>query len=143
MATTETANVGRAVAARVGTNIREVRTKLGLTQAQLASPEFSISYISAIERGKIRPSLKALSILAKRLDVPLTFLLQSSTGVSPPLLAYNTTLFLGSRPHTWGYSVVQSLVRMLGPSILVLLSRIWNRLRLDRLIHQKLQPPLS
>src|SRR5260370_18832821 len=67
MATKETANVGRAVAARVGTNIREVRTKLGLTQAQLASPEFSISYISAIERGKIRPSLKALSILAKRL----------------------------------------------------------------------------
>jgi tetratricopeptide (TPR) repeat protein len=78
MASTETANVGRAVAARVGTNIREVRTKLGLTQAQLASPEFSISYISAIERGKIRPSLKALSILAKRLDVPLTFLLEGS-----------------------------------------------------------------
>ncbi len=78
MASIETANVGRAVAARVGTNIREVRTKLGLTQAQLASPEFSISYISAIERGKIRPSLKALSILAKRLDVPLTFLLEGS-----------------------------------------------------------------
>jgi tetratricopeptide (TPR) repeat protein len=78
MATMETANVGRAVAARVGSNIREVRTKLGLTQAQLASPEFSISYISAIERGKIRPSLKALSILAKRLDVPLTFLLEGS-----------------------------------------------------------------
>lgn len=78
MASTETANVGRAVAARVGTNIREVRTRLGLTQAQLASPEFSISYISAIERGKIRPSLKALSILAKRLDVPLTFLLEGS-----------------------------------------------------------------
>ncbi len=57
----ETANVGKAVAARVGTNIREVRTKLGMTQAQLAAPEFSISYISAIERGKIRPSLKALS----------------------------------------------------------------------------------
>lgn len=78
MATLETANVGKAVAARVGTNIREVRTKLGLTQAQLAAPEFSISYISAIERGKIRPSLKALSILARRLDVPLTFLLEGS-----------------------------------------------------------------
>ncbi|MHB8599219.1 MAG: helix-turn-helix domain-containing protein [Ktedonobacteraceae bacterium] len=48
------------------------------TQSQLASPEFSISYISAIERGKIRPSLKALSILARRLDVPLTFLLEGS-----------------------------------------------------------------
>lgn len=80
MPSLETANVGKAVAARVGTNIREVRTKLGMTQAQLASPEFSISYISAIERGKIRPSLKALSILARRLDVPLTFLLEGSPG---------------------------------------------------------------
>jgi len=78
MPSVEAANVGKAVAARVGTNIREVRTKLGLTQSQLASPEFSISYISAIERGKIRPSLKALSILARRLDVPLTFLLEGS-----------------------------------------------------------------
>lgn len=78
MALTETANVGKAVAARVGANIREVRIKLGLTQAQLAAPEFSISYISAIERGKIRPSLRALSVLAKRLDVPLTFLLDGS-----------------------------------------------------------------
>lgn len=78
MPSLETANVGKAVAARVGTNIREVRTKLGMTQAQLAAPEFSISYISAIERGKIRPSLKALSILARRLDVPLTFLLEGT-----------------------------------------------------------------
>src|ERR1700748_3617530 len=78
MALAETANVGKTVAARVGANIREVRTKLGMTQAQLAAPEFSISYISAIERGKIRPSLKALSILARRLDVPLTFLLEGS-----------------------------------------------------------------
>src|ERR1700730_3432964 len=78
MASIETANVGKAVAARVGSNIREVRTKLQLTQAQLAAPEFSISYISAIERGKISPSLKALSILAKRLDVPLTCLLEGS-----------------------------------------------------------------
>lgn len=78
MPSLEAMNVGKAVAARVGTNIREVRTKLGMTQAQLAAPEFSISYISAIERGKIRPSLKALSILARRLDVPLTFLLEGS-----------------------------------------------------------------
>jgi tetratricopeptide (TPR) repeat protein len=78
MPSIDTTNVGRSVAARVGSNIREVRTKLGLTQAQLAAPEFSISYISAIERGKIRPSLRALSVLAKRLDVPLTFLLEGS-----------------------------------------------------------------
>lgn len=78
MALAETANVGKTVAKRVGDNIREVRMKLKRTQAQLAAPEFSISYISAIERGKIRPSLKALSILARRLDVPLTFLLEGN-----------------------------------------------------------------
>jgi tetratricopeptide (TPR) repeat protein len=78
MPSLETANVGRAVAKRVGDNIHKVRTSLNMTQAQLASPEFSISYISAIERGKIRPSLKALSVLARRLDVPLTFLLEGS-----------------------------------------------------------------
>jgi tetratricopeptide (TPR) repeat protein/DNA-binding XRE family transcriptional regulator len=76
MPSLETANVGTAVAKRVGDNVREVRTELGMTQSQLAAPEFSISYISAIERGKIRPSLKALSILARRLDVPLTFLVE-------------------------------------------------------------------
>src|SRR5258708_13757114 len=93
MPSLESANVGKAVAARVGSNIKEVRTKLGKTQSQLAAPEFSISYISAIERGKIRPSLKALSVLARRLDVPLTFLLEGSpsdaaearaVGYSPP-----------------------------------------------------------
>src|SRR2546428_2200283 len=31
-----------------------------------------------MERGKIRPPLKALSILARRLDVPLTFVLEGS-----------------------------------------------------------------
>lgn len=41
----ETAHLGKVVAARVGTNIREVRTELGMTQAQLAAPDFSISYI--------------------------------------------------------------------------------------------------
>jgi tetratricopeptide (TPR) repeat protein len=78
MPSPETANVGKAVAARVGRNIREVRTRLDMTQSKLAAPEFSISYISAIENGKIRPSLKALSVLARRLDVPLTFLLEGS-----------------------------------------------------------------
>src|SRR5215813_3744683 len=53
----------------VGANIYRVRRKLRITQKQLAAPEFSISYISAIERGRIRPSLKALDILARRLGV--------------------------------------------------------------------------
>jgi len=37
MALAENANVGKTVATRVGKNIREVRVKLELTQAQLAA----------------------------------------------------------------------------------------------------------
>jgi tetratricopeptide (TPR) repeat protein/DNA-binding XRE family transcriptional regulator len=64
----------------VGTNIYRVRRKLRITQKQLAAPEFSISYISAIERGRIRPSLKALDILARRLGVSSAELLAELPG---------------------------------------------------------------
>ena len=72
-------------------------------------------------------------------SIPLKFLLQSSANVSPRLLAYNTRLFLGSRPHIWAYALVQFWVRILGPSILRFLSRIWNGLRLGRIIRPKLR----
>lgn len=54
----------------VGARIRAARTAKKLTQGQLARPDFSISYISAIERGQIQPSLRALEIIAQRLDLP-------------------------------------------------------------------------
>ncbi|HLY32611.1 MAG TPA: tetratricopeptide repeat protein, partial [Ktedonobacterales bacterium] len=38
--------------------------------------QFSVSYISAVERGQIRPSLGALERLAERLEVPLAELMQ-------------------------------------------------------------------
>src|SRR5437763_13110071 len=56
----------------VGAKIREVRKAKRYTQSQLASPDFSVSYISAIERGQIHPSLRALEILARRLDLSST-----------------------------------------------------------------------
>src|ERR1051326_3451975 len=65
-------------ASPVGPNILRIRHLLGITQKQLAEPEFSISYVSAIERGRIRPSLKALEILARRLGVSSAELLAES-----------------------------------------------------------------
>lgn len=59
----------------VGTQIRTVRLARGLSQASLAAPEFTRSYISAVEQGKVCPSLPALDMLARRLDVALTDLL--------------------------------------------------------------------
>lgn len=69
----------------VGAKIRAARLARRYTQGQLAAPDFSVSYISAIERGQIHPSLRALEILARRLDLHSTQLLpdrsQSDNGV--------------------------------------------------------------
>jgi tetratricopeptide (TPR) repeat protein len=63
----------------VGAKIRAMRLARKMTQSQLAKPDFSISYISAIERGQIQPSLRALAILASRLGLTSTQPLTSNT----------------------------------------------------------------
>src|SRR3989442_6902449 len=73
----KTAKGVREVPPRVGETIRSLRTKLGLTQAQLAGTELSTSYVSAIERGKIRPAYRALYFIAKRMNVTISFLTES------------------------------------------------------------------
>src|SRR5436190_12043238 len=59
----------------VGEKLRAARIAQHYTQSQLAAPDFSVSYISAIERGQIHPSLRALEILASRLGLTPTELL--------------------------------------------------------------------
>ncbi|MEO8969987.1 MAG: helix-turn-helix transcriptional regulator [Ktedonobacteraceae bacterium] len=69
----------------VGAKLRAARLARRYTQSQLATPDFSVSYISAIERGQIHPSLRALEILARRLELSSTQLLpdhsQSRNGL--------------------------------------------------------------
>jgi transcriptional regulator with XRE-family HTH domain len=48
----------------IGVRIRKTRKEQGLTQEQLGSPQFTKGYISALERGSVRPSLKALEFIA-------------------------------------------------------------------------------
>ena len=73
----------------VGEKLRAARLAQHYTQSQLAAPDFSVSYISAIERGQIHPSLRALEILAARLGLSSTQLLpnraQNEEQVVPPL----------------------------------------------------------
>src|SRR5437764_12059610 len=54
----------------VGARLKEARLAKKYTQSQLAAGDFSVSYISAIERGQIHPSLRALEIFALRLGLP-------------------------------------------------------------------------
>jgi tetratricopeptide (TPR) repeat protein len=59
----------------LGQRLREARHRLGLTQDDVAQPEFTKSYVSAVERGKARPSLKALELMSRRLGIPMPELL--------------------------------------------------------------------
>jgi transcriptional regulator with XRE-family HTH domain len=59
----------------IGERVRAARMALNMTQEELAGTTYSKSYISAVERGKMTPSFKALALLAERLGMTLSFLL--------------------------------------------------------------------
>ncbi|HEU5441414.1 MAG TPA: tetratricopeptide repeat protein [Ktedonobacterales bacterium] len=69
-------------ATRLGQRLRRARLARNLTQGEVAKNLFSVSYVSAVERGQIRPSLGALERLAERLQVQVTELL--GTGEFQP-----------------------------------------------------------
>src|SRR6185437_114390 len=70
----------------VGARLRAARLAKKYTQNQLARPDFSVSYISAIERGQIQPSLRALEILAQRLELSTTDLLPVHSTLAGALM---------------------------------------------------------
>lgn len=59
----------------IAERLRAARRAAKKTQQEVVGERFSKSYLSAIERGKITPSIQALEILADRLNVPLAFFL--------------------------------------------------------------------
>jgi transcriptional regulator with XRE-family HTH domain len=71
----------------LGARLRAVRKARGLTQEALAAPEFTKSYVSAVECGKARPSLRALELMARRLGIPLPDLVQAPPTPAPDLTA--------------------------------------------------------
>lgn len=75
------AHIGKLVGAR----LREARQAKHMTQSQLARDDFSVSYISAIERGQIHPSLRAMEIFAQRLGLSSKDLLLSPPKASGPV----------------------------------------------------------
>jgi transcriptional regulator with XRE-family HTH domain len=67
--------------ADVGARIRSLRTAKGLTQAQVAEPNYTKAYISMLESGRTRASMKALEHIAGVLGVQPADLLG---GVAAP-----------------------------------------------------------
>lgn len=75
----------------IGARVRRLRLERGLSQRELAEPGVSYAYVSRIEAGERRPSLKALRILARKLGVSLEHL---ETG-APLSAAHERELRLG------------------------------------------------
>lgn len=67
----------------LGERLRAARKERNLSQEKLAQPEFTKSYVSAVERGKARPSLKALELMAGRLGLSVSELLIVPLATDP------------------------------------------------------------
>jgi tetratricopeptide (TPR) repeat protein/transcriptional regulator with XRE-family HTH domain len=70
-------------ALELGSRIKSIRCERGLTQAELAGPNLSESYISLIESGKRRPGRRTLAALSERLDVTVEELTAHVVPVDP------------------------------------------------------------
>lgn len=71
-----TARVGRRradgpVAAELGARVRALRLERGLTQGDLAGDDFSKGFVSLVETGRCRISMKSAEIFAARLGISL------------------------------------------------------------------------
>jgi len=66
----------------LGEKIRQARKNRGITQRALAAGDLSESFISMLEHDKVRPSLETLRLLASRLNVLLSELLDADPPAS-------------------------------------------------------------
>lgn len=68
-----------------GEKVRLLRTRQGLTQAELATwlHLASHSHVSYLERGKSAPSIEVVVTLANALQIPLDYLLNDRVPASP------------------------------------------------------------
>ncbi|MDQ7237343.1 helix-turn-helix transcriptional regulator, partial [Bacillus pacificus] len=62
----------------IGERIRHVRMHKGLTQGELVSGICSITYLSRIESGKIKPSSSFIKKVSKKLDVDSDYLINGN-----------------------------------------------------------------
>src|ERR671937_1250783 len=66
----------------IGQRLRRLRLEKGLSQRALAGPGVSYAYVSRIEGGQRRPSLRAIRVLARKLGVSAQYLETGSMTTS-------------------------------------------------------------
>ena len=70
----------------LGERIRTRRKELGLTQTQLGGADVSKAFISLVEKGRAKPSLDTLGLLARRLQRPVGYFLERGTTLGAKAL---------------------------------------------------------
>jgi len=74
---------GAKLGLRIGRNIKAARTKMGITQSQLAEwLEIETATMSRIETGAQLPGIDRLDAIARRLNVPLSAMVVDSKSNS-------------------------------------------------------------
>jgi transcriptional regulator with XRE-family HTH domain len=67
---------------RVGERIRHARRQRGQSLAELGNDVLSRSFLSLVERGRSRISLRALELVADRLELPLGYFVDEQPDLS-------------------------------------------------------------
>src|SRR5579872_1683611 len=66
----------------VGQRLRQARQERGMTLAEVAGEDLTRGFISAVELGRSEISLKALWLVARRLDLPMSYFLDGSEAAA-------------------------------------------------------------
>ncbi|OFX28409.1 MAG: hypothetical protein A2Z07_12825 [Armatimonadetes bacterium RBG_16_67_12] len=89
----------------LGEKVRQARKSRGITQRALAGGDLSESFVSMLEHDKVKPSLDTLRLLAGRLGLPLSELLDADP---PPSRQVTIKIQLGSallRQHRFAEAI--------------------------------------
>jgi tetratricopeptide (TPR) repeat protein len=73
----------------LGERVRAARKELGLSQAQLAGDELTKGFISQLESGQVRPSIRSLQLIASRLGKPLDYFIGDEAIAGGKRLAFH------------------------------------------------------
>jgi len=103
--------------ADVGARIRSLRTAKGLTQAQVAEPNYTKAYISMLESGRTRASMKALEHIAGVLGVkPADLLGGVAAPATPQYELLEARRFIEQGNNEAAIPILESLEEGLGAS---------------------------
>ncbi|HYK97856.1 MAG TPA: tetratricopeptide repeat protein [Candidatus Acidoferrales bacterium] len=83
------ASIDTAPTPALGDRVRAARRERGMSQAQLAGEELTKGFISQVESGLVRPSVRSLQIIATRLGKSLDYFLGDAPLAAEKRLAFH------------------------------------------------------